>query len=583
MEKGIKRKNDPQKISYWFKKEWRTVLVTTIGGIIYNIGLGVGPWFEGQLAGRFADILEGRAAPQVMLRTAIWYFVAIIIIQAARAFKRLYVRKFANNTGLRMKKMIFRSMLAGNAGTAGDEVTKAVSDVEACAEGMRKALTEIFDTGLALIVYVGMLFWYDPLLALICTAFTPLAMLCAERMKKTVQTKTAEAKESASRVNSAVIDRVNNAVTYRSYGVEKVRGEMLEESFSDFERKSIFANIWESGMTPVYRVISSAGVIFAVWLGGRNVAGIGTATWDIAAFTTFFALFLRLSIKASKTAKLFNSVQKAGVSWKRIKPRLKFVDETPLPEPSAPGALAVEDLSFAYPGKDKLFSGLSFTAKPGDVIGITGEIASGKSTLGRCFLCEPGASGRILFNGVTLQDKIADKSSITVAYMGHSPELFDGSIEENITMGDDRDESGDKLSAVLDAVRLKDEVASFPDGVKTRVGNGGMMLSGGQQARVALARALYSGAPLLVLDDPFSAVDMKTEREIMDGIRRLTPDSIVLLISHRLAMFPSLDGVIMLPGDGSVCFSDHGTLIKTNAVYARLYSLQTGKEEGENE
>ncbi|MCQ2427454.1 MAG: ABC transporter ATP-binding protein/permease [Clostridia bacterium] len=583
MSKKKGHKNGPSDISYWFRKEWRTVLLTTLGGIIYNLGLGAGPWFEGQLAGRFADILDGRAAPSVMIKTAAAYFAVIIVVQAARAVKRLYVRKFANNTGLRMKRMIFRSMLNGGAGAAGDEITKAVNDVEACAEGMRKALTEIFDTGLALIVYVGMLFRYDPLLALICTGFSPLAMLCAERMKKTVQTRTAEAKESASALNSAVVDRVNNAVTYRAYGVEDVRREMLEKNFSDFEKKSIMSNVWETAMTPVYKVISTAGVIFAIWMGGRNVAGIGTAVWDIAAFTTFISLFLRLSTKASKTAKLFKSVQKAGVSWRRIKPRLSESADAELPIPEKSGVLSVKGLSFAYPGKEPMFRNIEFTAKPGDIIGITGEIASGKTALGRCFICECDYTGSIEFGGVSLRDRIADKKHITVAYMGHSPELFDGSIEDNIRLGDDTDERGERLEKVLETVRLSDEIEGFSEGVRSRVGNGGIMLSGGQQARVALARVLYSGAPLLVLDDPFSATDMKTEREIMDGLKRMAPDSVILLISHRLAVFPELDGVIFLPGDGSACVSDHRTLLETNELYRRLYSLQCGTEEVSHE
>ena len=157
------------------------------------------------------------------------------------------------------------------------------------------------------------------------------------------------------------------------------------------------------------------------------------------------------------------------------------------------------------------------------------------------------------------------------AYMGHEPELLSASVEDNILLG----ESGD-VSGCLKAVCMDQEVSKMPDGIHTMVGSGGVRLSGGQQARIALARTLFHKKPVIILDDPFSAVDRKTECEIMQNLKAFTKDSIVLILSHRLTLFPQMDQVIWL-GEGRSTVSDHRHLMQTNEEYAHLFQMQSGQ------
>ena len=120
---------------------------------------------------------------------------------------------------------------------------------------------------------------------------------------------------------------------------------------------------------------------------------------------------------------------------------------------------------------------------------------------------------------------------------------------------------------------MDQEVAAFPEGIHTFIGSGGVRLSGGQQARIALARTLYHHRPLLVLDDPFAAVDRKTEAEIYRNLRLWAKDRIVLLISHRLAMFPELDQVLWME-DGTVTAGTHEELLRTKVQYGRFVEAQ---------
>ena len=148
----------------------------------------------------------------------------------------------------------------------------------------------------------------------------------------------------------------------------------------------------QSALPPLYLVVSEAGVLFILWFGAKNVLGTGWSNWDIAAFTTFLSCFTRLVVKSSKAAKLFNAVQKAEVSWRRIRPLMKRPEKLDVLNVPAAEDVTLENLSFSY-GEKPVFSGLSLTAHPGEIIGVTGPVACGKSTLGRVFLCESPYGG----------------------------------------------------------------------------------------------------------------------------------------------------------------------------------------------
>lgn len=142
-----------------------------------------------------------------------------------------------------------------------------------------------------------------------------------------------------------------------------------------------------------------AGVIFILYFGGRNVLGTGWSAWSIATFTTFVSCFTKLSVKSSSAAKLFNAVHKAQVSWKRIKPLMRMKNDDGDRKTYYAGELEVSNMGFSYPDGKVIFDGVSFTAAPGEIIGITGPVACGKSTLGKVFLGEYPYRGSIKFSG----------------------------------------------------------------------------------------------------------------------------------------------------------------------------------------
>ena len=324
-------------------------------------------------------------------------------------------------------------------------------------------------------------------------------------------------------------------------------------------------------MQPLYNIVSMCGAVLILYFGGRNVLGLGWESWDIAAFATFLSCFGKLALKSSKAAKLFNSVQKAQVSWARIKPLMKEYTQAELPAPAdaaKPAELVLSQVSAGWSEGEYILRDISLSATPGQIIGVTGAVACGKSTLGKIFTGEALYTGSVLVDGAELRSLTRAQRSARISYMGHEPELISDTLAENIRLG----KPGD-LAPVLRAVCLDEEARQMPQGVDTPVGSGGVRLSGGQQARLALARTLYNAQSILVLDDPFSAVDRATEQEIIENLRALCRDKIVLIFSHRLYQFPGFDGVLFLR-DGSGVFSCHEKLMQTSPDYARLYLEQ---------
>ena len=270
----------PDRVRSYFRAEWRVLLAVTFSGLIYNIGLLAGPWFEGRMTGCLVDIFKGFGRFQDMLTLVLGYAVILAVVQTARFIKRFYVRRFANNVNRRMKRTLYSSLVHKSRASLREEgegsvMTKVILDVDDCAEGMRKFTTEIFDTGIALAAYTGMLLRYDWRLALLCLIFPPISYMAAEKMKKTIQKAGAAYKEQSGMLSAATLDRAQNAVTYRVFGREEERRDAYEGNLTAYEKAAVKAQIWNASMPPLYRVISMAGVGFILYFGQKNVLGTG--------------------------------------------------------------------------------------------------------------------------------------------------------------------------------------------------------------------------------------------------------------------------------------------------------------------
>ena len=570
----IKAIKNPDKIKNYWIKEKKSVILLTLFGILYDVGMVARPIYQGKLI----DALIAKVNFNNLIKLSLTFIFIIGMVQFFRYLKRYYVRQFANATTATMRFMIYNNILHKEEKELNDEnmgslMTKAISDVDVCVEGMRKSTTEVFDTGVLFITYLVTLLQYDVKITLYACIFIPVAVFIAEKMKKLIFKFTKAYRSQLSQVSDITYDRIDNAILYRLYGREADNRVVYEEELEDFEKKAIVANIWENAMQPIYNVIAMGGIVFVIIMAGEKVY---EGSFTVGVFSAYISIFTIMAAKASRIARLFNTIQKSSVSWKRIKSFLKGYKEIDKTRGiiSKETKLEIENLYLKYDkSSDYIIKNLNFKARENNIVGITGPIGCGKSTLGRVFLGNINYEGSIKIDNKELRDYSEYERSKIISYMGHDAHLISDTIYNNITMGDDGD-----ISHVLKMVCFDEDLKSMENGIETLVGNGGVRLSGGQQARIALARTLYHKNKILILDDPFSAVDMKTEKNIIDNLRANYGDCLILLISHRLAIFKYLNQIILINEDKTLEYGNHQKLIENSKLYNQLYLLQQRKE-----
>jgi len=566
----IRPMKEPHKIINYWKQEKLVVAWIVVSGLIYNISIVLGPIYQGKMVDtivRHDDLL-------MVAETASIFIFAIFLTQLFRYIKRFYIRRFANSTIATMRLMVYNNIMHKSTADLDEEntgnlMTRAISDVDLCVEGMRKVTTEVFDTVVMMVTYIISMLFYDMKITILSLIFVPISMLLAEKLKVIIYKYSIDFRNKSSEVSDITYNTIENVLTLRINGMEKINIKKYEEELNDLQTKSIKANLLENSMHSVYNSIAMIGVVFVIYMGGNKVI---EGDWSVGAFTTYITMFVAMAKKASKTAKLFNSVQKSQISWKRIKPYLTEYQEknNQLNINKKTTILTVENLSFKYPSNNEnIIENINFEGENGQIIGITGPIVSGKSTLGLSLLGMYPYLGSIKVDGRELKNYSEYEISEMISYLGHKPQLLSESIYNNITLGNKKD-----ISSVLKDVCFEKDLEAMTNKEFTLVGNGGVRLSGGQQSRIALARTLLNKSKIIILDDPFSAVDMKSEESIIENLKNNYKDSLIILISHRLTIFKNINKIILLKNDKTAEYGSHEELLKNSAIYKTIYELQ---------
>lgn len=570
----VKTIHKPDRLmNYWMREKF-VISNIIFFGLIFNISMILGPIIQGKL---IDSLVRGDRLLSIVKLVSV-FILTIALIQIFRYIKRFYIRRFANSTSASMRLMIYNHIMHMDTSSlrqekTGDLMTKAISDVDLCVEGMRKFSTEVFDTGVLMLSYLVTMIVYDVKVTFLSVLFIPIAMFLAEKLKGIIYKYTIAYRKKSSEVTGLTYDFIDNAMLYRVNGVEGVNLGKYRETLEDLQKKAVKANILEDSMQPIYNIIAMIGILIVIYLGGSKVID---QSWTVGTFSAYITIFIAMAAKASKASKLFNSVQKSKISWLRIKPYLTEYQQkdTSLNINQGRTTISIRDLSFGYQsGAENVIENLNFDAVQGELIGVTGPVACGKTTLGLALTGLYPYLGSILIDGKELRDYTEFERSQMISYHGHKSELISDTIYQNITLGKDQD-----ISEVLRDVCFDEDLKTMSDSINTLVGNGGVRLSGGQQARIALARALLNKNKIIILDDPFSAVDMKTELAIIRNMKEHYRNSIFIIMSHRLAIFSRVDRVILMKDDKTTEYGTHEELMSTSSFYSTIYQLQSVEE-----
>ncbi len=562
--------------SYWLA-EWPLCIAITISGILYNCGMLAFPFFQGVLIDGITSKNE-----ENILRTSLLYVATVLFVQSVRSVKRYTVRLFANRISSLMRFNIYDNLLHKDEKelenvAVSSLLTRCFSDCDQCVEGMRKLTTEIFDTGVLFLVYIVYLFLFDYKMTFYALIPIVLSIAFAFLFKKKIFTYSQESRKSNAKMVGKTYDMFDNALLYRTYSRNDDFLKDYDKSLAEYQKDNYRTLALSDTMIPICDMIALFGLVFVIHFGSGYVINQDSLfaplpfmqqTWTIGALTTYITTFVLLSTKASHIAKLFSSIEKGLASWKRISTVIEPISDFKEKEEVKGYSLDISHLVLKTDTRT-LIDDLSLSLHKGEILGVTGEIASGKSAFGKIFLSHIPYSGEVILFDKEMRDYTKEEIKGTVVYMGHRSQLLTMSIKDNVLYGKE-----DDIRKYLTEVSFDKDLESMNEKENTIIGNEGVILSGGQQERIALARTLAHKKPLIVLDDPFASVDKMTEKEIISHIKELFKDSIVILISHRLSIFPELDHVLVLHGDGTYSLNSHEVLMKEDKTYQHLYLLQ---------
>jgi ATP-binding cassette subfamily B protein len=391
-----------------------------------------------------------------------------------------------------------------------------------------------------------------------------------------------------SRANQAALGKMSDRVqaslagvrVVKSFALEDVEIASFQEVNQDYLKRSLALARLRGSMFPLMGSIASLGVVVFFVYGGRLILAHEITP---GAFVAFFNAFQRLMWPLMALGFVVGMIARGRAAYTRLEEIFHAVPEVtsgPLPAPARiEGELEVRDLSFAYKeGGAPVLDRVSFRIPARKSLALVGRTGSGKSTLASLLpRLLPAPRGTIFIDGIDVCDLPLTSLRHAIGYAQQDSFLFSTTVARNIGFSLDETDSAEAQESIRSRAadaQVLDEALELPDGFDTVVGERGVQLSGGQKQRIALARALMWQPKILLLDDPISAVDARTEKAILDTIQREAEGRTILLITHRVAAAERCDEIVVLDKGHVIDQGTHAELLKRDGLYARFAEEQ---------
>lgn len=458
----------------------------------------------------------------------------------------------------------------------GDLMARGTNDVRnivmTAGEGVLTAADSLI-TGIAvLIIMVTQISWKLTAMALLPMPFLAIIIFFIVRI---LHKRFKIAQEAFSTMSDMTQESLNGVRMLRAFGLENQEQQRFEEVVDDTGKKNIAVARVDARFDPAIQLTIGMSFFLSVASGAYLVDQGDITLGDLTAFTMYLGLMIWPMLAF---AFLFNILERGSAAWNRLqeifdeKPEI-VSGETPLGTQPLPLQIKIDEFHWSKDLPPAL-TDVHITLEPGKMLGIAGPVGSGKSTLLTLLLRQHDMdNGTIQFGDIKIKDAVLPEWRNRFAVVNQSPFLFSKSIFDNIALGNPNASKEDVYRAAKLAC-IHDDIEKFPEGYQTEVGEKGITLSGGQKQRIAIARAMLLNAQVLVLDDALSAVDGRTEHQILKNLETYYREQSLIVIAHRLTALEAAEEIVVLNHGHIAERGQHGALLERQGWYAEMYQYQ---------
>ncbi|CAM4040101.1 ATP-binding cassette domain-containing protein [Paenibacillus alkaliterrae] len=568
-----------QKLSWFFKLNWKRYTVAVSLLILTGFIDVIPPWLIGYTIDGIHQDLLGQAE----FNRVVYGWIALTVV----GYIITYVWHYKLFGGAFVLEKLLRSRLMGHflrmtptfyeRNRTGDLMARSTNDLGAVAQTAGFGILTLIDSTLFMItILIVMASLISVKLTLAALLPLPLMALAMKHYGKKIHERFMDAQDAFGELNDQVLESVSGVRVIRAFVQEEASEARFGAKTNEVLGKNIAVARIDALFEPTMKILVGTSYLIGLCYGGYLVFHNEITLGELVSFNIFLGMLIWPMFAIGE---LINIMQRGNASLDRVSETLGYKPD--VPETSAavpvkePSSLEFRDVTFRYPSSqvDNL-ANVSFKLRQGETLGIVGRTGSGKTTLLKQLLREyPLGRGEINISGTPLSSVKIDELLGWIGYVPQQPILFSKTVRENIFFGL-KDGSDEDLQRALERASFAKDIKFLPEGLETLVGERGVALSGGQKQRVSIARALIADPDILLMDDALSAVDGKTEAEIIEGIRTERAGKTTLITTHRLSAVQHADWIIVLDEGRIVQEGTHEQLLECGGWYREQYDRQ---------